>query len=179
MSTTTQKNEDNKDNEDNESVLKSIDINLDVKTLLDLLVSEEIIKKINIQLNNNEINVLTHILKYSPNFLNEIEKVIIEIVKDNKIDSNDIPNLIILIQKLYELIYNSKKMKYDTKTISNVCGNTLKFIIYIMVEERKIKIDDDKKPEFLVLTDKLIDSCISLLILPKVLKGTSCLPKFR
>ena len=111
--------------------------------------------------------------------MNEIEKVIIEIVKNNKIDTNDIPNLIILIQKLYELIYNSKKVKYDTKTISNICGNTLKFIIYIMVEERKIKIDEDKKSEFLVLTDKLIDSCISLLILPKVLKGTSCVPKFR
>jgi hypothetical protein len=166
-------------NSENESVLTSIDINLDVKSLLYLLGSEEIIKKINIQLNKNEINVLTHILKYSPNFLNEIEKVIIEIVNDNKIDTNDIPNLIILIQKLYELIYNSKQVKYDSKKIADVCGNTLKFIIYIMVEERKIKIDEDKKLEFLILTDKLIDSCISLLNLSKVLNGSSCcFPKF-
>ena len=173
---TTEKNEENKENE---QVLQAININLDNKALLDLLMSEEIRNKINIKLNKNELNILTHILKYSPDFLSEIEKVIIEIVKDNKIDSNDIPNLIILIQKLYELIYNSKKVKYDTKTISNICGNTLKFIIYIMVEERKIKIDEDKKPEVLILTDKLIDSCISLLTLSKVLKGTSCLPKFR
>jgi len=174
MSTTTEKNSEN------DSVLTSIDINLDVKTLLHLLGSEEIVKKINIQLNKNEINVLTHILKYSPDFLNEIEKVIIEIVKDNKIDTNDIPNLIILIQKLYELIYNSKQVKYDSKKIADVCGNILKFIIYILVEERKIKMDEDKKLHFFILTDKLIDSCISLLNLSKVLKGSSCcFPKFR
>ena len=46
-----------------------------------------------------------------------------------------------------------------------------------MVEERKIKMDEDKKIAFLIMSDKLIDSCISLLILPKSLKGASCLPK--
>jgi hypothetical protein len=46
-----------------------------------------------------------------------------------------------------------------------------------MVEDGKIKIEEDKKTSFLDLTDKLIDSCISLLILPKLLKVSKCLPK--
>lgn len=164
-------------NRDSNPELIDIIIDSEKKSLLELLVSEEIKGKIDIKLNNNDLTVITNILKYSPEFLNDIEKAIIEIIKDNRIDSNDIPNFIIIIQKLYELIYNSKKVKYDSKKIADVCGNILKFIIHIMVEERKIKIEDDKKIIFLELTDKLIDSCINLLILPKLLKGTSCLRK--
>jgi hypothetical protein len=164
-------------NKDSNPELIDIIIDSEKKTLLELLVSEEIKAKIDIKLNNNEVDVITNILKYSPEFLNDIEKAITEIIKDSRIDANDIPNFIIIIQKIYELIHNAKKFKYDSKKIADVCGNILKFIIHIMVEERKIKIDDDKKIVFLELTDKLIDSCINLLILPKLLKGTNCLRK--
>ena len=46
-----------------------------------------------------------------------------------------------------------------------------------MVEERKIKIQEDKKKELLDLDDKLVDSCISLINFSKLLKRTSCLQK--
>ena len=168
--------ENNKDKDNNVEIIDVIIVS-EKKMLLELLISEEMKSKINIKLNNNETDIINNILKYSPIFLNDIEEAIIEIINDNKIDTNDIPNLIIIIQKLYELIYNSKNVKYDSKTTSNICGNILKFIIHVMVEDGKIKIEEDKKTSFLDLTDKLIDSCISLLILPKLLKVSKCLPK--
>ena len=51
----------------------------------------------------------------------------------------------------------------------------IKFIIYLLVEERKILITEKNKSIFLHQTNKLIDSCTSLLILPKALKSKSCL----
>jgi hypothetical protein len=158
------------------SELKDVDI-LEVKTLLELLVSEEIKKKINFPLNDNVTDIINKVLKHSPNFLNDIEKAFVEIVKDNKIDSNDIPNLIVLVQKLYELIYKAKDIKLDSKKTAETCGHILKFIIHVLVEERKIKLDEDKKAAFFALTDKLIDSCISLLSFSKLVKGSSCLKK--
>jgi hypothetical protein len=164
-------------NEDSNPSLVDIIIVSEKKSLIELLVSEEIKSKINIKLNKNEILVINNILKYSPDFLNDVEKSIIEIVKDDRIDTNDIPNLIIIIQKLYELLHKLKNIKIENKTIADVCGNVLKFIIHIMVEERKIKIQDDKKKEFLDLANKLVDSCISLINFSKLLKSSSCLKK--
>ena len=166
-----------KNNEDSNPSLVDIIIVSEKKSLIELLVSEEIKSKINIKLNKNEILVINNILKYSPDFLNDVEKSIIEIVKDDRIDTNDIPNLIIIIQKLYELLHKLKNIKIENKTIADVCGNVLKFIIHIMVEERKIKIQDDKKKEFLDLANKLVDSCISLINFSKLLKSSSCLKK--
>jgi hypothetical protein len=159
-----------------DSELKDINI-LEAKTLLELLLSEEIKKNINFPLNDNVNNVINKVLKHTPDFLNDIEKAFVEIVKDNKIDSNDIPNLIVLVQKLYELIYKAKDIKLDSKKTAEVCGSVLKFIIHVLVEERKIKIDEEKKIAFLELTDKLIDSCVTLLSFSRILKGNSCLKK--
>lgn len=156
--------------------LKDVDI-LEVKTLLELLVSEEIKKKVNFPLNDNVTDVINKVLKHTPDFLNDIEKTIVEIFKDNKIDSNDVPNLIISLQKLYKLIYKSKDIKLDSKKSAEVCESVLKFIIRVLVEERKIKLDEDKKAAFLELIDKLIESCISLLVFSKIIKTSSCLKK--
>ena len=157
------------------SEFTEVDINLEVKTLLDLLVSEDIRKKINIKLDDTSIKVINKVLIKSPDFVKDIENAFVEIVKDNKIDSSDLPNLIVLVQKLYELVYKAKDIKLDTTKRAEVCGTVLKFIIYVLVEERKIKLDEDKKIAFLVSTKKLIDSCISLLSFSRILKGSSCL----
>ena len=157
------------------SEFTDVDINLEVKTLLNLLVSEEIRKKVNIKLDDNAIKVINKVLIKSPDFLKDIENAFVEIVKDNKIDSSDFPNFIVLVKKLYELIYKAKDIKLNSTKTAEVCGTVLKFIIYVLVEEKKIKLDEDKKITFLVLTKILIDSCISLLSFSKILKGSSCL----
>ena len=154
-----------------------IDPNLEVKMIIETLVLAECGPKLNIQLDEKTQSIINKVLKISPGFLSEIETVFIEIVKDNKIDSNDIPNLITLVQKIYELIYKAKEVHLDSKKTAEFCGSLLKFMVRKLVEERKIKIDEENKVEFFALTDKLINSCISLLNFPKLVKGSSCLQK--
>ena len=157
--------------------LKVVDTNLEVKMILETLVAYESKRKLNIQLDEKTQAIINKVLKISPGFLNEIETVFIEIVKDNKIDSNDIPNLIVLVQKLYELIYKAKDIRLDSEKTAKACGTVLKFTVHKLVEERKIKIDEANQDAFFALTDKLIDSCVSLLSFPKLVKGAGCLKK--
>ena len=83
--------------------------------------------------------------------------------------------IIILIQQLYEILYKSKDFNIDSIKIPEVCSDIIKFIIYLLVEERKILITEKNKDSFLYQTNKLIDSCASLLILPKALKSKGCI----
>lgn len=159
------------------SELTVIDSNLEVKMIIETLVAYESKTKINIQLDEKTQFIINKVLKFSPGVLTEIELVFIEIVKDNKIDSADIPNFIVLVQKLYELIYKAKDIHLDSEKTAEVCGTILKFIVRKLVEERKIKIDEENKVVFFLLTDKLIDSCVSLLKFPKLVKGAGCLKK--
>ena len=76
------------------------------KNLIDL-VKEEIKQKTHI-LNKEYIDILNSLVSISPNLLNDIEKAMFEIMKDGKIDSNDIPFLITIIQKLYEFMFSLK-----------------------------------------------------------------------
>ena len=145
--------------------------------IIESLVSYHCKTKTNIQLDDKTKSIITKILQFSPGFLSEIESVLIEIVKDNKIDSNDVPNLILLVQKLYELIYKAKNIRLDGEKTAELCGTLLKFMVHKLVEERKIKIDEANQDAFLALADKLIDSCISLLSFPKLVKGAGCLKK--
>ena len=159
------------------SELTVIDSNLEVKMIIETLVAYESKTKINIQLDEKTQSIINKVLKFSPGVLTEIELVFIEIVKDNKIDSADIPNFIVLVQKLYELIYKAKDIHLDSEKTAEVCGTILKFIVRKLFEERKIKIDEENKVVFFLLTDKLIDSCVSLLKFPKLVKGAGCLKK--
>jgi len=157
--------------------LTVIDTNLEIKMIVESLVSYQCKSKLNIQLDDKTKSIITKLLQFSPGFLSEIEAVLIEVVKDNKIDSNDIPNLIVLVQKLYELIYKAKKIRLDGEKTAEVCGTLLKFMVHKLVEERKIKIDEANQDALFALTDKLIDSCVGLLKIPSLVKGSGCLKK--
>lgn len=159
------------------SELTVIDPNLEVKMIIESLVSYHCKTKTNIQLDDKTKSIITKILQFSPGFLSEIESVLTEIVKDNKIDSNDIPSLIVLVQKLYELIYKAKNIHLDSEKTAELCGTVLKFMVHKLVEERKIKIDEANQEALLTLTDKLIDSCVGLLKIPNLVKGSGCLKK--
>lgn len=151
------------------------------KTFVDLvkksLVDEEIKKKITIQLTPEVTSVINNIISLTPNTLTDIEKATIEIIKDGKIDSKDIPNLIIVVQRIYQFIYSLKNMRFDAKKRADVTCELLKFLIHLLVVGEKIKLDADKQAEFFILTDALIDSCISLLSYSKTLKTKVCFKK--
>lgn len=142
--------------------------------LLNVLSSEENINKMNFELNSDTTSVLYKLIYFSPDFLNEIDKLVNEIIKDNKIDSNDIPNLILLIKKLYELILRLKEINFDDAKKVEICANILKFLVRFLVEERKVNINSENKDLVLELIDTLIDSCISLIHFSGNFKKNSC-----
>lgn len=151
------------------------------ETFLDLvkksLENEETKKKISIPLTPEVTSIINNIISLTPNTLTDIEKAAIEIIKDGKIDSKDIPSLIIVIKSLYQFIYSLKNVKFDTKKRADVTSSSLKYILHLLVLERKIKIDEEKQAEFLTQMDALIDSCIGLLSYSKSLKINGCLKK--
>ena len=153
-------------------------IEVEVLAFADLLmkiVKSDLKNYSGITLNSEKIAIVLKILESSPSYFSDVEKLFVEIIKDNKIDARDVPKFIVLTQKLYELIYNFKDKKLDSKKRCEVCASILKFVIYVLVEEKKIAVDDAHKTEFLSETDKLIDSFIALVRLPKKLKTNNCL----
>ena len=152
------------------------------KTFIDLvknsLENEEMKKKISITLTPEVTNVINNIISLTPNTLTDIEKATIQIIKDGKIDSKDIPNLIIVIQRIYQFIYSLKNVKFDAKKRADITATSLKYILHLLVLKRKIKIDEEKQEEFFTQTDALIDSCIGLLCFPKSLKTKGCFKIF-
>jgi len=155
--------------------------NIIEETFVDLvkksLENEEMKKQNSISLTPEHISIINNIISLSPNIITDIEKSAVEIIKDGKIDSKDVPNLAVIIQSIYQFIYSLKSVKFDTKKRADVTATTLKYVLHLLVLERKIKIDEDKQAEFFLQTDLLIDSCIGLLSYSKSLKTKGCLKK--
>jgi hypothetical protein len=149
------------------------------KTFLTLvneyLVNQELINKLTIKLSLEDISIISKIISATPDTLNDVEKACNDIIKDGKIDSKDIPQFIVIIQRIYQFIYSSKDIKFDSKKRIEVTSSILKFLIHLLILERKIKINDEQQEEFLKDSDALIDSCVSLLSFSKTIKPKGCL----
>ena len=158
------------------NVAKEEATNVVLKTISDLFL--EFIKTSNnskIVLSKESIDILNKIINLTPNFLDDVEKSLLEVIKDGKIDSNDLPHLILLIQKLYETIYKIKDMKLDSKTRTVICSEALKNIAYFLIKERRIPIDEENSDLLLEQINTLIDSCVGLLSFSKSIKVKGCL----
>jgi hypothetical protein len=157
--------------------------NIVEQSLVDLvkksLENNEMKKKTTITLTPELTSVINNIISLTPNTLTDIEKATIEIIKDGKIDSNDIPNLIVVVQKIYQFIYSLKSKKLDAKKRAEITGELLKYLIHLLVLERKIKIDEDPEKiyKFYSEVNVLIDSCVELLSYSKILKTKGCFKK--
>jgi len=141
------------------------------------LEDEDMKKKNSITLTPEVTNIINNIISQTPNTLTDIEKAAIEFINDGKINSKDIPNLVIIIQTIYQFIYSLKSVKFDNKKRADLTATTLKYILHFLVLERKIIIDEDKQADFFTQSDLLIDSCISLLSYSKSLKTKGCVKK--
>jgi hypothetical protein len=157
--------------------------NIIEQTFIDLVMkyleNENMKKKVIITLTPEITSVIKNIISLSPDTLTDIEKAMIETIKDGKIDTKDIPNIIVVIQRIYQFIYSLKDAKFDAKKRADITSTLLKYILHILVLERKIKIDEDQQGEFFIQTYYLIDSCVGLLSFPKSLKTKSCFKMFR
>ena len=141
------------------------------ETILDAITENKMI--LEVPLTDESKNILIRIINLKSSIFDDIETTLLEVVKNNKIESTYMPHFIILIQKLYEIIYGIKDIKLDSKKRALVCAELLKFVSHYLIIERRIKIDENEK-EFLEQIDKLIDSCIGLLRFTKDIKPKGC-----
>ena len=158
---------------------RNVVLEISEKTLLILvnesLSSEEIKNKLSIKLTSQDISFISKIISLTPDALNDVEKALNDIIKDGKIDSKDIPQFIVIIQRIYQIIYN---FKLDSKKCMEMTSTILKYIVHLLVLERKIKVNNEQQPEFLKESDALIDACVGLLSFPKSIKIKGCLKRF-
>lgn len=138
------------------------------------LMSEKALK-VEINMNAKTVELVKKLLNLNTNVVTDIECSIIEIMRDGKINSKDIPQLIVLVQRLYQTFYEMKDRTVNSKTLTIITATILKFIVQILVLNNNIKINDDKQVEFLTECNLLIDSCVGLLNFPKSIKPKGCL----
>jgi len=167
-----------------ESVVENLNVDTNIIPHIEIpsrsiveIIDEEIKLKA-LVLNKDYVDVINILVKKTPTLFNDIEKSIYEIMKDGKVDSNDIPHLIKIIQKLYESIFNLKGVKLSNEKQTAICSELLKNVFKIMIKERKIKLELNKQEQFLEQFNKLIESCAGLLSFQKILKSRGCFSCF-
>ena len=144
---------------------------LEIKSLLNLLiiisVREEMQRKYD--LTPELIKVLTLVLQTAPNFFFKIEESFKKIVADNKIDSDDVPELMTLFSTMYELMASLKSQK-DSIQLSNVCGDLIKLTFNILLTEGLIVFDALTQEWTKTTFNTIVDSSVSLIKLSKTMK---------
>lgn len=146
------------------------------KTLAEMLLeSVNSQKNLNVVISKNASNLLTNIVSSMPNVLDNIKKSLLEVINDGKIDSNDIPHFITIIQDLYEIVYTMKEFKFDNKVRATICGEVLKYISHFLILDDQIQVAKVNKEILLHQIDCLIDSCVGLLTFQASFKIKGCL----
>ena len=136
-------------------------------------------KDLKIVISKSASNMITSIASSSPAVLDDIKKSLLEVIKDGKIDSSDIPHLISIIQSLYEIVCNLKEFHLDSQSRASICAEVLKFISHYLILDDQLSIDKLDQFMFLNQIDTLIDSCVSLLSFSSAIKMEgSCLFPF-
>ena len=136
-------------------------------------------KDLKIVISKSASNMITAIASSSPAVLDDIKKSLLEVIKDNKIDSSDIPHLISIIQSLYEIVCNLKEFHLDSQSRASICAEVLKFISHYLILDDQLSVDKLDQMTFLNQIDTLIDSCAGLLSFSSAIKvDGSCLFPF-
>jgi hypothetical protein len=160
-------------NEDKEIVKEEVPIVEQVnenfsQNLLNLIINNDKTKNlVDIPLSESEINILKEIISKSPSCLDDINKCILEIIKDGKIDVMDIPPFITIIKNIYILCHQQINIKVSDLVVS--IGSILKYILEIVLVKNNLL-----SPELLQSCNGLIDIVVDMIKLKSSLKTKSC-----
>jgi hypothetical protein len=128
-------------------------------------------------LNQEIVKVLLLITQQFPNFFFKLEESFKKIAEDNKIDSNDVPELMGLFSIMYELLFSFKLQK-TVLEMSEMCGEIIKLTFNIMIEENIIKFDTLLQGETVKTFNSLVDSSAHLVKLSKSISPPNKCCKF-
>ena len=167
------------------SNIENVEIINSEKTFIELIKlyfdNEEFKKKLSFEISKDTVNIINHIISLTPYTFSDVERSVSDIIKDNKVDSKDVPQFIVIIQTIYLIIYDIRKDNVytaDYKKRAEFTCNVLKFLVHVLVLEGKVKVHENSQCELLNNINMLIDSCVNLLIFNKIIKTPGCLEKF-
>lgn len=147
-----------------------------IQTIEAIFASIEQQEKYAIKITPESLAVLEQLTKLCPQYFKIVENTLMRYVKNNRIDANDVPYIISIINQLYKLL-----LKYDiatTETIYETSSNILKFIFSIVICEQLDQVDDETEATLLILCcDNIINACIHLVKSEKPLKKAVFLDK--
>lgn len=150
------------------TIEKSIIVNTFVQTLQLILESSDL-SKYSVQLNPELIKLLLNVLKSNPEYFNSLESTLLVILNSGKIDISSIPNIIILIKELYQILYNLNVQDIKKGLNISSCELILKFVINVVLED-KIP-DQTERTELLTTVNGIIALGVELIAIRKVLKN--------
>jgi ATP-dependent Lon protease len=142
--------------------------------LLRVIVDNDELKKLNIDMDEKTKEIVKSLLSSNPKFFNELNDSFSNLIKENNIDLSDIPVIMDLLKKLFEILHNLKNKILNSNDIADITSNVFKFVINVLISESNLG------EEFKTNIEKFIDSSIALIKLVNLLKldKTGCLFNF-
>jgi len=148
-----------KEEEPKEEEHKDSDLVEDVKTLSSLvsfLLSKEDTGTMSVTIPSEVKTVLCELLS-NDKFYDDVEQLLKDIVHDDKIDAQDVPKLMVLCVRLYEIL-RSTTIVFDVE----LCGSVLKTLFDLAIREKIVPIDTEDLKLLNCLFD-IVDTSVRLL----------------
>ena len=122
-----------------------------------LLSQDDRMKKYNLPISHEAKLVLSKLLSID-HYFDDVEEIMNDIVRDNKIDARDVPKIMLLLTELYKMLQQIKDVKFDEK----LCGEILKTLFNIALKEQLIPIAE-QDIELLKCLYDIVDTSITLM----------------
>lgn len=157
--------------------LKEVDIKVDSNQI------KEVIAKLKLKLTeesnqiaeskvltDSQILVIQYLLDKNESLITNLVNLVKEIIKDNVINTKDIPFLIIFIKDLYSFLYVFKKdLKQKSKELQSMIFPITKYLVGELVKENL-----DLPSEHILLLNEILENTINVLQLTTNLKTDKC-----
>ena len=144
-----------KTSDEENAVLKDLTT---LTSLVSLLVlQDDRMQKYNVTVSPKAKEILMRLLGIN-NYFDHVEKLMKEIVHDNKIDARDVPKIMILLTELYKILKDVKDTEFDEQ----LCGDVLKIIFDVALKEQLIVLDEEDMGLIKYLYE-IVDTSISLM----------------
>jgi hypothetical protein len=107
--------------------------------------------------------------KESPDLFGTLEETLKKIISDNRINTKDIPDILVLVSKVYKIINENKGI--PTADPYDLIKSLLHITLVVYIETNKIE-----NPELLLELLKIVESSIDLIKLTPIIskKGWLC-----
>lgn len=152
------------------------------RSLAELLVAalnpEGPVKDLKIVISKDAHSIISTIAESRPAILDNIKKSLVEVTRDHKVNTNDIPQFISTVKTLYDFVCGLNKFADDVHSTAAMCETVLKIVSHFLILDDQICCDNMEQTLLLTQIDDLINSCVGLLIPLHTIKLTGCFFSF-